>query len=111
MTKNNKSVDMTEEEETEEEETIDLSGVPDTIWSDYETDEYRFWKEIPEGKVWNVDRKKNKEVGPIEITFDQKKIYDLWADYPDNMTKEEVEIFDKEQPFWADFFSDRKKKK
>ena len=39
---------------------------------------------------------------------DKKKFYNLFEDYPHNMTLEEVEIFDKENPFWADFFSDRK---
>ncbi|WP_422938712.1 DUF7675 family protein [Streptococcus vicugnae] len=36
-------------------------------------------------------------------------MYSLFADYPHNMTAEEVEIFDKENPFWANFFKWRKK--
>ena len=42
------------------------------------------------------------------LSFDRKKIYNLFEDYPYNMTEEEVEIFDSENPFWRDFFSDRK---
>ena len=42
------------------------------------------------------------------ITFDKQKFYNLFEDYPHNMSSEEIEIFDKENPFWADFFSDRK---
>jgi hypothetical protein len=42
------------------------------------------------------------------FTFDKEKFYNLFEDYPQNMTSEEVEIFDKENPYWAEFFSDRK---
>lgn len=80
------------------------------VWSDYETDEYRFFKQASTDKVWWAERKKD-VTGPLEITFDQKKIYNLWADYPGNMTEEEVETFDKENPYWADFFKYRKQKK
>ena len=46
-------------------------------------------------------------VGHHLFSFDKKKIYNLFADYPHNLTAEEKEIFDKENPFWKDFFSDR----
>lgn len=42
--------------------------------------------------------------GPLLISFDKKKIYNLWTDYPGKLTPEEKEIFDKENPFWAEFF-------
>lgn len=48
------------------------------------------------------------DIGAWLFSFDKKKIYNMFADYPHNMTKEEVEIFDKENPYWADFFKDRK---
>ena len=38
---------------------------------------------------------------------DGKKFYNMFADYPHNMTKEEKEIFDKENLYWKDFFKDR----
>ena len=41
------------------------------------------------------------------FTFDGKNFYNLFADYPHNLTKEEKEIFDRENPYWKDFFSDR----
>ncbi|WP_419991705.1 DUF7675 family protein [Streptococcus mitis] len=47
-------------------------------------------------------------IGEHLLSFDRKKIYNLFEDYPYNMTEEEVEIFDSENPFWRDFFSDRK---
>lgn len=78
-----------------------------TIWSDYETEDYAFWKENVTNKIWWVERKKEPVRGPLEFTFDFKKIYNAWSDYPDKLTKEENETFDKENPFWADFFRER----
>ncbi len=69
-----------------------------------------FEKEHPTDKVYRVHHNP-RQIGPVEFSFDKKKIYNLWQDYPDNMTPEEVEIFDREQPFWADFFKDRKEGK
>ena len=60
-----------------------------------------FYKNKLTDRIWW--HKEAGTYGPLEISFDRKKIYNLWSDYPDNMTKEEVEIFDKENPFWADF--------
>ena len=51
----------------------------------------------------------NEQVGTHPFSFDKKKVYHLFADYPHNMTDEEVEIFKKECPFWANFFKYRKK--
>ena len=48
------------------------------------------------------------EKGLWLFSFDREKIYNLFEDYPDKLTAEEVEIFDREQPYWADFFRDRK---
>lgn len=68
--------------------------------------EYIFHKDKLTDKVWDVGEEGKK--GPLLISFDKEKIYNLWTDYPDNMTEEEVETFDKEKPFWADYFSWRK---
>ena len=61
-----------------------------------------FYKENPNDKVWwtGIFGK----VGVILFSFDKKKIYNLFQDYPQNLTKEEKEIFDKENPYWKDFF-------
>ena len=42
------------------------------------------------------------------LAFDKKKIFNLFADYPHALTAEQKRIFDKENPFWADFFAYRK---
>lgn len=50
------------------------------------------------------------EVGSLEISFDKKHIFNLWTDYPHKFTKEQKELFDKENPFWAEFFGHRENK-
>lgn len=63
---------------------------------------YDLYQNEPTDKVWWVDNIDH--VGVIEFTFDKKKIYNLYQDYPDKLTSEEKAAFDKENPFWADFF-------
>lgn len=65
----------------------------------------KFYKENPNDKIYWVDDRE--KVGEWLFSFDRKKIYNMFADYPHNLTKEEKEIFDKENPYWADFFKDR----
>ena len=43
------------------------------------------------------------------FTFNGYKIFNLFKDYPYNLTKIEKEYFDKKNPYWADFFKDRTK--
>lgn len=66
-----------------------------------------FYKDDKTSKVWWVKRLDS--VGEFLFSFDRKKIYNLFADYPHNLTEDEIEIFDKENPYWADFFRYRKK--
>lgn len=67
--------------------------------------ELLFFKNNPDDLIWWVDT--SDRVGEWLFSFDKKKIYNMFADYPHNLTKEEKEIFDKENPYWKDFFSDR----
>lgn len=64
-----------------------------------------FYKENPEDNVWWVDDPET--TGIMEISFDRKKIYNLFRDYPWNMTPEEVELFNKENPEWAKLLAGR----
>lgn len=65
-----------------------------------------FYKNNQNDKIWWIDDLE--QAGQFLFSFDKKKIYNLFADYPHNMTKEEKEIFDKENPYWKEFFKDRK---
>lgn len=68
---------------------------------------YIFYKENENDHIWWVEKKGEIERGPIRFSFDKKKIYNIWTDYPWKLSREEKEIFDKEQPFWADYFKHR----
>ncbi len=48
------------------------------------------------------------QVGEIVFSFDKKTKFNLFKDYPWKLTPEQKEIFDKENPYWANFFRDRK---
>lgn len=61
-----------------------------------------FYKNNEESKIWWIDRIDVR--GELLFSFDQQKIYNLFLDYPHNMTEEEVRIFDSENPFWREFF-------
>lgn len=56
-------------------------------------------------KVWWLDNRRQK--GEMVFSFDKKTQYNLFADYPYKLTAEQKKIFDKENPYWADFFRDR----
>lgn len=68
--------------------------------------ERAFYKNKSTDIIWWVDQ--NGVIGEFLFSFDKKKIYNLFADYPAKLSKEEKRIFDRENPEWADFFSDRR---
>lgn len=61
----------------------------------------KFYKHKETDKIWWVN---NDRIGVLEFTFDQNKIYNLFADYPEKLSEEEKKLFDKENPEWAEFF-------
>lgn len=65
-----------------------------------------FYKNNDTDQIWWVDN--TEKVGEHLFTFDKEQIFNLFEDYPYKLTKEQKEIFDKENPFWKDFFKDRK---
>ena len=46
-------------------------------------------------------------IGIWEFSFDKKKTFNLFRDYPYKLTPEQKRVFDKENPYWADFFKER----
>lgn len=61
-----------------------------------------FYKNKETDTIWWVESLDT--VGKFLFSFDKKKIFNLFADYPQNLTKEQKEVFDKENPNWRDFF-------
>lgn len=64
-----------------------------------------FYKNNETDKIWWIDDLDS--VGEFLFSFDKKKIFNLFKDYPHNLTKEEKAIFDNENSYWKEFFKDR----
>lgn len=67
--------------------------------------DFSFYKEKKTDRIWWVYRPDVR--GRMEISFDRKKILNLFEDYPWRFTPEEKRLFDKGNPYWADFFKSR----
>ena len=70
------------------------------------SNEMGFYNKNENDTIWWIENPDT--IGEHLFSFDKKKIYNLFKDYPYNLTLEEKEIFDKENPYWANFFKDRK---
>lgn len=68
-------------------------------------DNRRFYKNKPTDTIWWVE---SEHVGEHLFTFDKKRIFNLFADYPWKLSIKEKEIFEKENQEWAEYFKDRK---
>lgn len=65
----------------------------------------KLFKNKETDEIWWVDT--SDRDGVFEFTFDKQTIFNLFADYPNKLTSDQKRIFDKENPFWAEFFKDR----
>ena len=65
-----------------------------------------FYRERPDGKIYWVDTPD--QIGVHLFSFDKKRIYNLFADYPHALSEEEVRTFDEEEPEWANYFRGRR---
>ena len=52
--------------------------------------------------------KNPKAVGERLFTFGDGKIFNLFRDYPHELTPEQKQVFDEANPYWANFFRNRK---
>lgn len=64
--------------------------------------QYDFYKENETDRIWWVNTVDN--IGLYLFSFDRKKIYNLFSDYPHKLSAEEKRIFDEENPYWKAFF-------
>ena len=67
----------------------------------------KFFKNNPDDViVWINNAEESK--GEFLFSFDDgKTVFNLFRDYPYKLTPDQKRIFDEENPFWKDFFSDR----
>lgn len=65
----------------------------------------RFYRENPTDVIWWVDT--SDRDGEFLFSFDKERIFNLFADYPQELTAEQKRIFDKENPFWAEFLKEK----
>lgn len=66
----------------------------------------KLFKNNPSDRIWWVDNADDVK-GEWIFTFDKKKFFNMFQDYPWNLSTEEKKIFDNENPYWAKFFRDR----
>jgi len=66
----------------------------------------KFVKNNESDQIWWVETEAK---GEWLFSFDKKTVFNMFEDYPYKLTAEQKAIFDRENPYWADFFSDRKK--
>lgn len=72
------------------------------------SNKYQWYKEEETDTIMWLDHR-GEIFGQHIFSFDGGKTqFNMFRDYPWKLTPEQKEIFDKEQPFWADFFRDRK---
>lgn len=64
----------------------------------------KFYKQKRGDSIWWVDTSESH--GLWLFSFDKKQVYNMFTDYPNKLTPEQKAIFDKENPFWANFFKD-----
>lgn len=64
----------------------------------------RWYKNNTDDKIWWKD---TDSVGEWLFSFDKKQVFNMFADYPHNLSPEQKKIFDEENPEWVDFFKDR----
>ena len=67
----------------------------------------KWYKNEPTDKIWWLDNSDEK-AGEWIFSFDKVHTFNMFADYPHKLSPKQKEIFDKENPYWANFFKDRK---
>lgn len=72
-----------------------------------ESNNYVWYHQEPGDQIWWVEYPMPMD-GVWLFSFDQKTVFNMFRDYPWNLTPEQVEIFDRENPYWKEFFRSRK---
>ena len=67
----------------------------------------RWYKNKKGDRIWWLENPE--KVGEMIFSFDRKTEYNLFRDYPEKLTKQQRRIFERENPYWADFFTGKNK--
>jgi hypothetical protein len=67
----------------------------------------KLYKNNPSDVIWWVDNE-DEVKGEWIFTFDRKQYFNLFSDYPHKLTAEQKRTFDKENPYWKEFFQDER---
>ena len=65
----------------------------------------KWYKNNPSDKIWWLHNPE--KVGEWVFSFDRKKTFNMFEDYPHNLSEKQKAVFDKENPYWKEFFADR----
>lgn len=65
-------------------------------------EKFYFYKKKETDKIWWVDFP---DMDSLLFLSIKKRFYSFFGDCPKNFSPEELEIFKKEQPFWAKFLN------
>lgn len=57
---------------------------------------YIFYKKNKGDKIWWVDFDTDEVICMLLFSFDKKRVFNYFGDYPDKLTPEQKAIFDKE---------------
>ena len=66
----------------------------------------KWYKRQENDQIWWLDNASEVK-GAWIFSFDKKTSFNMFSDYPWKLTPEQKRIFDKENPEWKEFFSDR----
>lgn len=64
-----------------------------------------FYKQNESDVIWWVND--TEYIGRFLFSFDKEQVFNLFSDYPEKLTQEQLEVFNRENPYWAEFFKDR----
>ena len=72
------------------------------IWEYDEKSGLNWYKKEKDRLVWWLDD--DRHLGRHVFSFDKVQKFNFFKDYPHKLSEEQRQIFDKEEPFWSDYF-------
>ncbi|MBQ9439573.1 MAG: hypothetical protein IJU35_03140 [Paludibacteraceae bacterium] len=62
---------------------------------------YDFYKLHETDIIWKVRTIPDTKGGSLLFSFDKERVLSFWRDYPHELSKEQLILFEKEFPYWA----------